>query len=185
MRRLILLAGPPCSGKSVFLEKIKVGKLTVINNLLLLHDYEWTFLNAHQLKKIDLQSINHLILHYDFIFQSESDGYKHVINLLNSYSDITIMTFELSQFNLLLRNTRRLLDQLMNIFSLGGKVRSYLFKTRLILYNETIFLYPWKVSKLYRKWYSYLDQHVHINKNIKSLRVSGLSFDICQSHNPY
>jgi hypothetical protein len=110
MKRLILVTGPSCAGKTTFIAGIFAGnpyltQLPGISNL-----QEWASLEARELNQIDIRDIDNLVLHYDLLLQYDSaTGYRHTPELITEFEDIYIITLVASPFYLLLRNTRRLL----------------------------------------------------------------------------
>ena len=157
MKRLILIAGPPCAGKtklidSIFSENPYLLELLEISSL-----EEWKSLNAWQLDNIDFLKINNLILHYDLVQQYEIEiGYRFLAELFNNNEHIIFVTLVASPFSLLFRNTKRLLVSLFAlIFSLSGRIRNKYRKLSIQWKREKLYLTRETTKSIYQHWLEY------------------------------
>jgi uridine kinase len=104
MKRLILVSGPSCAGKTTQISGIIEGKIASLRELLFINDpAEWTFLEEKQLHNINIHDINNLVLHFDIIEQRMPTGYNHITELFVNYENIIFINLIASPFYLLLR----------------------------------------------------------------------------------
>ena len=176
MKRLILVAGPSCAGKTTLISGMLEGDMVWLRETIgISNPAEWMYLEAKQLHKFNIPSINNLVLHYDILEQHTPTGYKHIPELIVNYEDIIIITLTTSPFYLLLRNTNRLLNYIIEHFA--GHIRNnrkrYSKLTRL-WQKEILYLNTGSTNALCEDWLNYIDKST-INKHLL-FDTSGIAF---------
>ena len=173
MKRLILIAGPSCAGKTTLISSIFAGNPELKQLLCIIDPAEWTSLEARQLDKVDVREINNLVLHYDIIEQHTALGYKHILELFTYYEDITLITLMASPLSLLLRNTNRLVKYMFQqlVAIIWGRKRKFTKSW----HREKLYLNPGMTKTIYGNWMS----HIESFKIIKHLIIdtSGISLN--------
>lgn len=94
VRHLIIIAGPPCSGKSYLIQKIQNGKYhNLCEKINLNQSDSWFYAQASNLKHFREKNIEKLVLHYDIHGQySKKKGFKHIQALIDKTDTVTILT---------------------------------------------------------------------------------------------
>jgi len=166
MKRLILIAGPSCAGKTTFISSILARNPELKELLCIIDPAEWTSLEARQLHTVDIREINNLVLHYDILEQHTASDYRHIPELLDGYEDIIVITLVTSASCLLLRNTIRLLNCIFDrLFRQTGKIRSGNRKLSRLWQKENTYLNNGSVNAVYENWLSYIDNFM-MNKHL-------------------
>ena len=166
MKRLILIAGPSCAGKTTLISSIFAGNPELKQLLCIIDPAEWTSLEARQLHTVDIREINNLVLHYDIIEQHTASGYRHIPELFANYEDIIIITLLAFPFCLLLRNTKRLASYMLKqLVRPAGKIRSGNRKLSRLWQKENTYLNNGSVNAVYENWLSYIDNFM-MNKHL-------------------
>jgi len=176
MKRLILIAGPSCAGKTTLISSIFAGNPELKQLLCIIDPAEWTSLEARQLHTVDIREINNLVLHYDIIEQHTASGYRHIPELLDGYEDIIVITLVTSASCLLLRNTIRLLNCIFDrLFRQTGKIRSGNRKLSRLWKKEKLYLTSGISRKFYENWISHIDSFTMIKHLV--FETSGISLN--------
>jgi len=151
MKRLILVAGPSCSGKTTFIACIFAGNLQLMQSLGITNLAEWVSLEAKQLDKIELSDIRNLVLHYDLVQQYDTaTDYRYIPGIFADYDDIMIITLVASPFFLLARNTWRLLNSLLDVlFRPSDRTRG--------MYRKLSTQWRGMATSIYQDWLHYTE----------------------------
>ena len=158
MKRLILIAGPSCAGKTTFIASLLDGNPELKQVLCVTNPSEWVSLEARQLDKVDILEINNLILHYDVIEQYTESSYRHISELFANYEDIIIITLFASPFFLLLRNTNRLANSMfLQLVNPTTITRGWNRKLSISWQREKLYITPGMAKKIHVNWTRYID----------------------------
>jgi hypothetical protein len=151
VRRLIVVGGPSCAGKTFLLKKIQRGRCSALQTLLEMEKFlPWQYVQANRLHALDRPVIDRLIVHYDFCArhaQNRAPGNIH--DLMRSADQTVLLTLHASHKILARRMTTRLLGELLIPMAPGKKSRriSSLYEKRKRYTKGT------DIAALYRTWF--------------------------------
>lgn len=157
-KRVVIIAGPSCVGKTTLIQKLREGKLSDLQNQLNLHDLEsWDFLDAWQVADFIGLGHRNLMLHYDILrlLDHNIQGYQMdtALHFLRYADQIEILT--LWEFSAILldrcrsrqrKNYRNLKKCLFRLFF----DRHHRLKQKICLYQNPEVLLEW-----YDKWFDF------------------------------
>ena len=157
MKRLILVAGPSCAGKTTFIAGIFACNPHLLQLLGISNLEEWLSLEARQLDKVNIREINNLVLHYDLLLQHDpAAGYRHIWELFAEFEDIIIITLVASPFHLLLRNSWRLLYCLHEVIFRKTVHKRNKYNKLFSQWNkEKVYLRRGSSKSVYQHWLEY------------------------------
>jgi hypothetical protein len=107
---LLVIAGPPCAGKTTFISRIRAGRLPSLCEQIGLRDPDqWTYLNATDLARTSQSFIDRLAVHYDLIVQRSPRGYRHLPQMIGQACNVVLLTLWTDPQMLRRRSRARLL----------------------------------------------------------------------------
>ncbi len=168
--QLIIIGGPSCAGKSFLIKRIQKGLYPgLCRQIELSNPSTCRYVNAINLKGIELSSRERLVVHYDFYTQqSKENEFNYLADLIDKFDRINVITIKVTRSILIKRNNSRIiktsLEYIIILLSLRRKDRK-----RSALQNKLRRL--WKkrnayknnqVELLYKKWFRYFNQFAEI-----------------------
>jgi len=160
IKRLILFAGPPCSGKSTVIKKVLLGNLpSLAESLQLGEPSSWKYIQAAKVHELSGSRMDRVILHYDILRQwrlkLDNPSYEDdkPLGLLDAAEETTFVTLwttpALLSRRLKLRETRCFIKTLLSLDFDG---------TRESIRNcqvNKLYVNPPKLFLHYDKWFSF------------------------------
>lgn len=161
IKRLIVFAGPPCSGKSTILGKLQTGNLPWLCTQLELGDPAlWRYVESREMHALPALQANKIILHYDFLrpFQlglPQGDYAQHKpLGILDRCDEITFVTLWAAPKTLIERlQTRQVAQCKSHLKSLNLRLAIGSIRTLRLL--RPLYLNPVKLMAYYPQWFKF------------------------------
>ena len=165
MEQLIVIGGPSCSGKSFLIEKIQQGGCTCLcEQLDLSISSEWSYVSASELRKMCLEDIERLVVHYDLYDQyKKNKNFESLQELIDNSKRVTILTLWVPDKILIQRNNLRLSKYIKSFCYIGeyrGKNRCVdsLVNIKCILKKKQAYKNGF-CTFLYERWFDFINQN--------------------------
>jgi len=158
VERLVVLAGPPCSGKTTIIERLKSGDAAFLSDILKIKGSEKIcFMDDWQLHKLNDSKIDQLVLHYDFL-RPIRNGFEAFssdppLNVIDSASEIVFVTFYAKPSILSARLKKRKFKLLLR-FPRPIRLYRTIIRLKNIKLSEKFCLSP-ELNLHYDKWFEF------------------------------
>lgn len=150
---LLLVAGPPTSGKSTLLAGIANGSLSTLREQLAFGDPRtWTVVNATSLYNVEGPLVDRLVVHYDLLAQRTPTGFRNVTELIDRAGDLVILTLWTDAESLRARNWARIVEGVSTFPLRPSQARQRIFRLRRLWRRHRVFRSRDRVLQLYREW---------------------------------
>ncbi|MGR9099543.1 MAG: hypothetical protein ACU826_03160 [Gammaproteobacteria bacterium] len=162
IRRIVVIAGPSCAGKTYLMEKLKTGQPRLLHEKLKLGSAPTDFFNANKLKGLSCDSEKQLVIHYDLhrSWQFGRRGFfsDEALDILNHAEEIVFLTLWESPEILIQRcknRSRHLRSNLNGLKRLIILLIWTLHRRKIRSYYEE----PCKMALLYSDWFDFCNQY--------------------------
>jgi len=157
---LVIIAGPPCAGKSTLLSRISEGLVPVLcEQLGLVDPLTWNHVAGTNLHRIQESVIDRLVVHYDLLAQRTPDGWRHLPELIDGAGHVVILTLWTDSESLRRRNKVRLVDGVSAVFRNPLGARQRLKRLRRIWRRHHVFRTNARVLQLYNNWFEFSSRY--------------------------
>jgi len=155
-KRLIVIAGLPCAGKTTLLSRMREGEYPSLCQQLRLDDpLLWTYVNAVQLPEISHSTVEQMVLHYDIYTQRSPKGYDSLSELMSKSDNIVLLTLWTSPEILLRRSRSRLIRTFIALVLRPKEYRSVRSHLRGHWQLQLVYRDSLRVLRLYHKWFEF------------------------------
>lgn len=157
-KRVIIIAGPSCAGKTTLVKALRQGNLPGLQNQLRVSDPDgWLFCRARKMHDFTDCAGRNLVLHYDILRRMGADlpsfDADEVLGFMTRAGDITVITLWEKADVLLERCRRRQWTNLHNLRK--GRFTYYLAKRRKLSEKYALFQNPDALRRLYDRWFEF------------------------------
>lgn len=175
IRRLIIVAGPSCAGKTTLINRLRKGELPLLQkNLKMLDLHGWYYKDAWQLKTFFAEGPIDLILHYDILRLMDKNIQSYdidpVFHVLQTAREVMVLTLWECPETLLQRCRQRQWKNFCNLKK--GKFRYFFKRFKRLNRKSGLYKNPKAMAQWYKRWFDFC------------LEVDSLQHVIVQSHNP-
>ncbi len=160
--RLVLIAGPPCSGKSTLIKSLQWNKMPLLSAQLKLDDPSlWKYFDARHLHGVVDIDVDRMILHYDFFRswaqeQKFHQGYQgdNTLGILNTSNEITFLTLWATYEAMIQRRKSKRMGLYLKCFksTFLGRTSE---RNRLFKRIQKLSMKPPELLFLYEKWFGF------------------------------
>jgi hypothetical protein len=155
-KRLIVIAGPPCAGKTTLVSRVREGEYPSLCQQLRVDDpLLWTHVNAVQLPEISQSTIEQMVLHWDICTQRSPKGYDCLSELMSKSDDIVLLTLWTSPEILRRRNRSRLIRAFGSLVFRPKEYRSDPCRLRGHWQLQLVYRDSLRVCRLYHEWFEF------------------------------
>lgn len=159
-KQLLLIAGPPSSGKTTLLERMHRGDVPALCEQLGLGDPgAWTHVAATDLGRIQEPMIDRLVIHYDMLAQRTPHGFRHIPELLSGSARTVILTLMADSESLSRRTRTRLIDAVTAVFRHPLELRPRVRRVRRLWRRHRVYRSEASVRALYQRWFDLTSQY--------------------------
>jgi len=156
IKRLIVVAGPCCAGKSSLIAALQRGELPMLREAMAMDDpLDWAYVHAFELPQLSGMYAEHLVLHYDFQAQRSHNGYRFLAGLLRNADHAVFLTLQVRPEILARRNWSRLTKVAGAFFRRPKKFAGFARRLRAITSRHFLYRDPREVSGLYDHWFRF------------------------------
>ena len=156
VKRLIVVAGPCCAGKSTLIAALQRGELPMLRKTLEMDDpLDWAYVHAYELPGLSGMYAEHLVLHYDFQAQRSLNGYRFLAGLLRNADHAAFLTLQVQPEMLVRRNRSRLAGVAGAFFRRPKNFSRFVRRLRDIANRHFLYRDPHAVSGLYDNWFRF------------------------------
>ena len=158
-KRLLIVAGPSCVGKSHLLEKLQGGELPSLSlSLGLAPVSSWEFYNAKRLQQSSDPPARNTLLHYDLMrpWFVGFGNYQNdpALKILEAAQEITVLTMWDEPDILLQRFDQRIQGKLLRIY-IPGKLFSLLRNFPKLIQKRNFYRQPPELWRQYTQWFEF------------------------------
>jgi hypothetical protein len=156
MKRLIVVAGLSCSGKSTLIAALQRGELPALQRTLEIGDpLDWAYVQACDLPTLQGMYARQMVLHYDIQAQRSINGYRYIAGLLRNANQAVFVTLYAQPEVLVVRNWSRLKEVVLACVRQPQYRRQFLRRLRNILNRYLVYRNRQAVSNLYSSWFDF------------------------------
>lgn len=172
--KLLIVAGPSCSGKTRVIETMRQGACAGLSAQLgITRPASWTYAETWKLKDIRKPALPRLMVHFDLcVHYSAKIGFRHIRRLTNNCKQATVVTVCASTETLRKRNNAR-------FFSLARVDRTVFQRLLRILKRRRMYQTGFS-SFAYGKWFDFLEGFPDVDHWL--LDGNGSSFGLAQRY---
>lgn len=159
---LIVVAGPSCCGKSVFLQKLATGELPELQSRLGLDEFHsWLTIAANNVPNVSAESVDRMILHYALpclqSYEHRFVGYETdpQLSALRAAGNISFVTLYTDAATLSKRAGKRLLSWRLNIPKLLSNPSEHRRRSRYLARLRSLYSKPENFYPTYAQWFEF------------------------------
>lgn len=158
VKRLVVIAGPSCSGKSTLIARIQSGESVRLQQILGITDpLDWVYCHAIGLRRLSGMYAENLIVHYDSLARQSANGYPYLAGLLRNSEQVIFLTLHAPSDVLLHRNWLRLIEVGAEFFRRPKGFRRFLIRSRAVLNRYFLYRKPQVVATHYDRWFKFCE----------------------------
>jgi len=179
VKRLILLAGVPCVGKSFLIKRIREGSAPLLSEQLeMSHPSSWMYVSASELPAGGASFIEQMVLHYDLLGPWE-DGRRDyeacgVLGaILDGSDEATVVTLWATPEDLL-RRLRQRQARLLWSFRNWRDHQQRLYRWRRFRRIERLYADPPRLFAQYDQWFAFCSRY-RVKAHYMVISVSDVS----------
>jgi hypothetical protein len=154
---LLLIAGPPCAGKTTLVSGIRDGRLSELWKQFGLNEpLLWTYRDATELARESEPFIDRLVVHYDLLAQRRPEGgYRHLPEIVRAAGHTVLLTVRAHPDSLAQRSRFRLASELSSLIRNPVFLRPRLKRLNRIWRRHRVLRSPASVARLYDDWFRF------------------------------
>lgn len=156
IKRLIVVAGPSCSGKSSLIAALQRGELPILQKTIGMDDpLDWSYVHAYELPQLSGMYAEQLVVHYGFQAQRSLNGYRFLAGLLRNTDHAIFLTLQVRTGTLVKRNWSSLAGDVSAFFRTPKNFSKFAQRLRNTMNRYFIYRNPHTVSGLYEHWFKF------------------------------
>ena len=169
IKRLIIIAGPSCVGKTRLVGRLREEETSSLRTLLNLDQISsWEFSSIGKLKEVSSLSASQVVLQYDLhrLWLHNCREYENdkALGILDTVADIAFLTMWESPAVLLQRCNQRIRRTILTKLFRPRRLRKALHKLRRLRKKRYFYENPSELWRQYSKWFDFCgkyDANVH------------------------
>lgn len=152
---LIVIAGPPCVGKTTLVARIRGGGLSSLCGQIGIRDPTlWMYRDATELARMP-EAVDRLVVHYDFMAQRLPHGYRYLPEMIARAETVVFLTLSTSPDILRRRSRARLAGGFTSLFHNPLRAPERFARLRRIWKRHRALRQSPRVVRLYEDWFDF------------------------------